>query len=148
MGGNNNYTNYRMWMESDDGENNWREMDINDVFITGKYYKFVVDIKTASGNMFPLYDNGSSIVPDVSATVNGYYANVIKAYDQDPSTYITVEYNFGMCNDDVVENITITNIDAPVAGQTPDYTANCFGTGYSLTWAGLSLTREPHGRTG
>lgn len=44
VGGNNNYTNYRMWMESDDGENNWREMDINDVFITGKYYKFVVDI--------------------------------------------------------------------------------------------------------
>ena len=132
VGGNNNYTNYRMWMESDDGENNWREMDINDVFITGKYYKFVVDIKTASGNMFPLYDNGSSIVPDVSATVNGYYARVIKAYDQDPSTYITVEYNFGMCNDDVVENITITNIDAPVAGQTPDYTANCFGTGYSM----------------
>lgn len=132
VGGNNNYTNYRMWMESDDGENNWREMDINDVFITGKYYKFVVDIKTASGNMFPLYYNGSSIVPDVSATVNGYYARVIKAYDQDPSTYITVEYNFGMCNDDVVENITITNIDAPVAGQTPDYTANCFGTGYSM----------------
>lgn len=132
VGGNNNYTNYQMWMESDDGENNWREMDINDVFITGKYYKFVVDIKTASGNMFPLYDNGSSIVPDVSATINGYYARVIKAYDQDPSTYITVEYNFGMCNDDVVENITITNIDAPVAGQTPDYTANCFGTGYSM----------------
>ena len=132
VGGNNNYTNYRLWMESDDGENNWREMDINDVFITGKYYKFVVDIKTASGNMFPLYYNGSSIVPDVSATVNGYYARVIKAYDQDPSTYITVEYNFGMCNDDVVENITITNIDAPVAGQTPDYTANCFGTGYSM----------------
>lgn len=132
VGGSSNYTDYRMWMESDDGENNWREMDINDVFITGKYYKFVVDIKTASGNMFPLYDNGSSIVPDVSATVNGYYARVIKAYDQDPSTYITVEYNFGMCNDDVVENITITNIDAPVAGQTPDYTANCFGTGYSM----------------
>lgn len=132
VGGSSNYTDYRMWMESDDGENNWREMDINDVFITGKYYKFVVDIKTASGNMFPLYDNGSSIVPDVSATVNGYYARVIKAYDQDPSTYITVEYNFGMCNDDVVENITITNIDAPVPGQTPDYTANCFGTGYSM----------------
>ena len=132
VGGNNNYTNYRMWMESDDGENNWREMDINDVFITGKYYKFVVDIKTASGNMFPLYDNGSSIVPDVSATVNGYYANVIKAYDQDPSTYITVKYNFGMCNDSVIENITVVDVTEPVAGEYPSYTYNILGSGYQM----------------
>ncbi len=124
VGGNNNYTNYRMWMESDDGENNWREMDINDVFITGKYYKFYADIKTTSGNMFPLYDNGSSIVPDVSATVNGDHANVIKAYDQDPSTYITVEYNFGMCNDSVIENITVVDVTEPVAGEYPSYTYN------------------------
>lgn len=132
VGGNNNYTNYRMWMESDDGENNWREMDINDVFITGKYYKFVVDIKTASGNMFPLYDNGSSIVPDVSATVNGYYANVIKAYDQDPSTYITVKYNFGMWNDSVIENITVVDVTEPVAGEYPSYTYNILGSGYQM----------------
>ena len=132
VGGNNNYTNYRMWMESDDGENNWREMDINDVFITGKYYKFYTDIKTASGNMFPLYDNGVSIVPNVSATVNGYYANVIKAYDQDPSTYITVEYNFGMCNDSVIENITVVDVTAPVAGEHPSYTYNILGSGYRM----------------
>ena len=46
-------------------------------FWSGYYYKLVVDIRTNNGYEFPLYDNGSSIVPDVPATVNGYTANVI-----------------------------------------------------------------------
>ena len=130
VGGSSNYTEFRKWYVSYDGDE-WFEMDPSLTFTAGRYYKFVVDIRTNNGYEFPLIDNGT-IQPNVSATVNGYYANVIKAYDQDPSRYITVEYNFGECNDDVVENITITNIDAPVAGQTPDYMANCFGTGYSM----------------
>ncbi|MBR2977268.1 MAG: dockerin type I repeat-containing protein, partial [Oscillospiraceae bacterium] len=130
VGGSNNYTEYRKWYESSDGDD-WWEINTSSEFKSGYYYKFVTDIRTINGYEFPLIDNGT-IQPNVSATVNGYYANVIKAYDQDPSRYITVEYNFGECNDDVVENIAITSIDAPVAGQTPDYTANCFGTGYSM----------------
>ncbi|CDC77344.1 putative uncharacterized protein [Candidatus Colimorpha enterica] len=131
LGSGNTITNYRAWYVSNDGSN-YTRMSQGDKFVAGKYYKFSTWVRTADGYEFPLYDNGVSIVPKVSATVNGYYANVKKAYDQDPARVIVVEYNFGMCNDDVVENITITNIDAPVAGQTPDYTANCFGTGYSM----------------
>ena len=65
-------------------------------------------------------------------SVNGYYARVIKAYDQDPSTYITVEYNFGMCNDSVVENITVVDVTEPVAGEYPSYTYNILGSGYQM----------------
>ena len=72
-------------------------------------------VRTTDGNEFTLYDNGVSIVPNVSATVNGYYANVIKAYDQDPSRVIVVEYDFGMCNDSVIENITVVDVTEPVA---------------------------------
>ena len=130
VGGSSNYTDYRQWYESSDGDD-WWEINTSSEFKSGYYYKFYVDILTNEGYEFPLVDVGT-IQPDVTATVNGYSANVIKANDQDPSRYITVEYNFGECNDDVVEKITVTNIDAPVAGQTPDYTANCFGTGYSM----------------
>jgi len=130
VGGSSNYTDYRQWYMSSDNDD-WWPINGNHTFMSGYYYKLYVDIRTNNGYEFPLIDMGT-IQPDVSATVNGYYANVIKANDQDPSRYITVEYNFGECNDDVVENIAITNIDAPVAGQTPDYMANCFGTGYSM----------------
>ena len=130
VGGSNNYTEYRQWYMSSDNDD-WWEINGNHTFLAGYYYKLYVDIRTNEGYEFPLIDVGT-IQPDVTATVNGYSANVIKAYEQDPSRYITVEYNFGECNDDVVENIAITNIDAPVAGQTPDYMANCFGTGYSM----------------
>ena len=131
VGGSSNYTEYRQWYESDTGYDNWREMSPGETFTSGKYYKLYVDIRTSEGYEFPLIDMGT-IQPDVHAYINGYAANVYKGYEQDPSRYITVEYNFGECNDSVVESITITNIDAPVAGQTPDYLANCFGTGYSM----------------
>ena len=131
VGGSSNYTEYRTWYMSSDNDD-WWEINGSHQFMAGYYYKLVVDIRTNEGYEFPLYDNGSSIMPDVNAYVNNYAAKVIKAYDQDPSRYITVEYNFGECNDSVVESITITNIDAPVAGQTPDYMASCFGTGYSM----------------
>ena len=134
VGGSSNYTNYRKWYMSSDGDD-WWEVGTNHQFMSGYYYKLYVDIQTASGYEFPLYDNGSSIVPDVSATVNGYYARVIKAYEQDPSAYITVEYDFGMCNDSVVEQIAVVDVTAPVAGERPNYTYNILGTGYQMNTA-------------
>jgi len=132
VGGSSNYTEYRKWYVFSD-ENKWQEIDKSHQFRSGDYYKLAVEIRAGNGYEFPLYDSGTNgIQPDVSATVNGYSATVTKTYGQDPSRWITVEYNFGECNDDVVETINVTNIDAPVAGQTPDYMANCFGTGYSM----------------
>jgi len=134
VGGSSNYTDYRQWYESSDGEV-WWKIDTSSKFAADYYYKFVVDIRTNNGYEFPVYDNGSSIVPDVSATVNGYYAKVIKAYDQDPSRYITVEYNFGECNDSVVNSIIVENVTAPVAGERPTYTYSIRGSGYQMNTA-------------
>ena len=134
VGGSGNYTEFRKWYMSSDGYD-WWEINSNHSFMSGYYYKFVVDIQTKSGYEFPLYDNGSSIVPDVSATVNGYYANVIKAYDQDISRYVTVEYDFGECSDSVIENIIVENVTAPVAGKRPDYTYSIRGGGYQMNTA-------------
>ena len=129
----NNYKDYRQWYMSSDGDE-WWPINENHTFMSGYYYKLYVDIQTASGYEFPLIDNGT-IQPDVSATVNGYYARVIKAYDQDPSTYITVEYNFGMCNDSIVEQIAVVDVTAPVAGERPNYTYNILGSGYQMNTA-------------
>ncbi|MBR5284552.1 MAG: hypothetical protein IKU27_05840, partial [Clostridia bacterium] len=131
VGNYNNYKDYRQWYMSSDGDE-WWVINENQTFISGYYYKFVVDIQTASGYEFAVYDDGTSIQPNVSATVNGYYAKVIKAYEQDPSTYITVEYNFGECNDSIVEQVAIVDVTAPVAGQRPNYTYNILGTGYQM----------------
>ena len=133
VGNYNNYKDYRQWYMSSDGDE-WWPINENHTFMSGYYYKFYVDIQTESGYEFPLYDNGT-IQPDVSATVNGYYARVIKAYDQDPSTYITVEYDFGMCNDTIVEQIAVVDVTAPVAGERPNYTYNILGSGYQMNTA-------------
>ena len=132
LGNNSNYTTYRQWLESDTGYDGWTEMTPGDSFEADKYYKFVTDIYTQNGYEFPTYDNGTSIVPGVYAYVNNYAANVSKGYEQDPARYITVEYFFGICNDEVVELIGITGITAPVPGQKPSYTAGVQGIGYHV----------------
>ncbi len=133
VGGSSNYTDYRRWYESSDGYD-WWEINTSSKFKSGYYYKLYVDIRTNNGYEFPLIDNGT-IQPNVSATVNGYYANVIKAYEQDPSRYITVEYNFGECSDSIVEKITVENVTAPVAGEKPNYNWSIRGTGYQMDTA-------------
>ncbi len=133
VGGSSNYTDYRQWYVSYDGDE-WFEMDPSLTFTAGRHYKLYVDIRTNNGYEFPLIDNGT-IQPNVSATVNGYYATVYKAYEQDPSRYITVEYNFGECSDSVVENIIIENVTAPVAGEKPNYNWSIRGSGYQMNTA-------------
>jgi len=138
VGGSSNYTDYRTWYWSSDNDewyemgtlSNGEKMD----FWSGYYYKLVVDIRTNNGYEFPLIDVGT-IQPDVTATVNGYAATVHKAYEQDPSRYITVEYNFGECSDSVVERITVENVTEPVAGQKPNYNWAIRGTGYQMDTA-------------
>ena len=131
VGGSSNYTEYRKWYMSSDNDD-WWEINGSHQFMSGYYYKLVVDIRTNNGYEFPLYDNGYSIMPDVNAYINGYVANVYKGYEQDPSRYITVEYNFGECNDSVVENIIIENVTAPVAGEKPNYNWSIRGSGYQM----------------
>ena len=125
-----NNSNYVSWYVSDNGVD-YTPMTSGDKFIGGKYYKVEMEVRTHTGYEFALKDVGS-IQPDVSATVNGYKATVIKTYDQDPSESITVQYNFGLCNDTIIEEINIVDVPKPVPGEKPVYTVAVSGTGYHI----------------
>lgn len=129
--GNNNST-YRRWYQSDTGYDGWAEMSPGSAFVAGKYYKFEIDVYCKSGYEFSVYDDGTSIQPNVAACVNNYGAKVSKSYEQDPSRYITVTYFFGICNSSVVSSITVTNVTPPVAGEKPNYTYSIEGNGYQM----------------
>ncbi len=128
MGGSSDYTQYRFWLVSDDGVNNWKIIDKTTPFVAGKYYKFIVEMQVGSKYEFPTYNS----TPSFWAKVNGDYATVEKTYGKDPAKYVTVEYEFGMCNDSVIENIIIENVTIPVAGEKPTYTATVRGSGYYI----------------
>ncbi len=128
MGGNIDYTQYRFWFVSDNGTDNWKLIDKNTPFVAGKYYKFVVEMQTKSQYEFPSY-NGA---PNFWAKVNGDYVMPQKTYGMDPSHYVTVSYEFGVCNDSMIENIVIDNVTTPVAGEKPTYTATVRGSGYYI----------------
>ncbi len=125
IGSSNNYTQYRRWYMSSDGED-WWEIGVNHQFMSGYHYKFSVDIQTASNREFGTY-NGQ---PAIWASINGNYVLPIKMNGQDAAHYITVEYNFGECNDSVIENITVKNITEPIAGEKPSYEYSILGDGY------------------
>ncbi len=128
MGGSSNDTQYRFWLVSDDGVNNWKIIDKTTPFVAGKYYKFIVEMQVGSKYEFPTYNSA----PNFWAKVNGDYATVEKTYGKDPAKYVTVEYEFGICNDSVIENIEIINVTTPIAGENPTYTATVRGSGYNV----------------
>lgn len=116
------------WMMSSDGDD-WWEINEDHTFMAGYYYKLYIDVITQKHAMYPLTEN---LDPNVVARVNGYDATVKKTYDQDPSHSLTVEYNFGECNDSVVEKIAVVDVKKPVAGESPNYNVNILGTGYRI----------------
>ncbi len=123
---------FMRWYQSDNGYDGWTEMSRYSTFTAGKYYKFRADVWAKGDRVFPTYDDGVSIQPNISAVVNGYGASVFKMYEQEPSKYVTVEYFFGYCNSSVVNNITILNVTPPVAGAKPSYVYSIDGNGYSM----------------
>ena len=132
MGGSNNYTQYRFWFVSDNGVDNWKLMDKNTAFVAGKYYKFAVEMQTKAGYAFPTMVSYDGCEPYIWAMVNGNYTKAHKTYNMDPNHYVTIYYEFGMCNDSVIENIVINNVTEPIAGEKPTYTASIHGSGYYI----------------
>jgi len=120
------------WSVSTDGIN-FVSMASGEKFVGGKYYRVFMDVNLAGKDYkFPVTTASGTVQPDVISYVNGNLAVTEKAYDQDPETVITVYFDFGKCNDSIIEEITIVDVVAPVAGQHPTYTANMFGTGYHV----------------
>ena len=120
------------WTVSTDGVNFYSMAD-GEKFEGGKYYRVFMDVNLAGTDYkFPVTTASGSVQPDVISYVNGNPAVTEKAYDQDPETVITVYFDFGKCNDYIIEEIDILDVVAPVAGQHPTYTANTYGTGYHV----------------
>lgn len=116
------------WEESTDGKT-WTKMASNSTFTIGKHYRASVDVMTRNGNIF---DIDAQIEPNVVATVNGYYAEVFRYPEVDPSELICVRFDFGILNDNIIEQIDIDGVIEPVVGENPNYSCAISGTGYTV----------------
>jgi len=120
------------WMVSDDGRS-YTTMTSGTKFVGGKYYKVYMDVHLSNNNYtFLVTDRTGSVMPDVTASINSGRATVTKVYEESPEEAITLCYDFGICNDYIIEEIHITDIVTPVVGAYPTYTANIRGTGYRV----------------
>jgi len=119
------------WAKSDDG-NTWTPMGSNETFTVGKYYRVAIDVAALNGYIF---DIDPQIEPNVAAAVNGYYAEVLRYPEEDPSELICVRYNFGILNDNIIEQIDIDGVIEPVVGEHPSYNCAVSGSGYTVNKA-------------
>lgn len=116
------------WEESTDGET-WTKMASNSTFTIGKHYRADVNVMTRNGNIF---DIDAQFEPNIVATVNGYYAEVFRYPEVDPSELICVRFDFGILNDNIIEQIDIDGVIEPVVGENPNYSCAISGTGYTV----------------
>ena len=116
------------WEESTDGET-WTQMASNDTFTVGYHYRASINVMCRKGSIF---DIDAQFEPNVVATVNGYYAEVFRYPEEDPSALICVRFDFGILNDNVIEQIDIDGVIEPVVGENPNYSCAISGTGYTI----------------
>jgi len=115
------------WEASADGET-WTAMTSN-TFSTGTHYRATVSLQASQNYVFPLDPQND---PDLPATINGYSAEVLRCGEEDPSQFLSVRFNFGLLNDNVIEQIDIDGIIEPVVGEKPGYTCAISGNGYTI----------------
>ena len=108
---------------------NGTEISSGATFKEGKSYSVIIQIKAKSGSQFPVDELGN---PGVYCRVNGYDAQVHAVEGKDPAQYAQVWFDFGQCNDSIIEQIVITGITPPVPGEHPSYTAAVSGSGYRI----------------
>ena len=108
---------------------NGKEIFSGATFKEGANYSIAIEIKAKSGSEFPLDEQGN---PNVYCRVNGYDAEVDAVEGKDPSQYAQVRFDFGQCNDSIIEHIAIVGIMPPVPGEHPSYSAAVLGSGYRI----------------
>ena len=106
-------------------------LDTDDTFVAGHTYQAFIHLKTR-GNYEFHYDYGST--PPVTAKIvtdsGTYTARTAKAYERDPFEEIDVICDF-VCEYKTISQVSITGLDAPKDGKTPDYSADLGGDGYA-----------------
>lgn len=122
------------WHDSTNGHGNY----ISNItsFTEGREYTLDIFIATTDNYSFrldPDYD-----IPDISAKINGKSARVYSEGNRDEAI-ISYKYKTP------IEVVTVTGIDAPVAGKTPDTEATSTKAGYKVAkveW--YDTTSTPH----
>ncbi len=92
-----------------------------DKFEAGKVYTVEVNVKPKSGYTVWQGDDMA-----VKATINGMATETPIGYEDNT---IGIEYTFAELKT-LISSVTITDIDAPVIGKTPDYNITAKGTGF------------------
>lgn len=112
------------WIRDLGGGYTYTMEPLEDTFIEGKIYQVNILIEAVHPYRFAVDSQGQ---PKVSATVKGVQATVRDAYGYlDPSRYCIVSYQFPavpLNNYCRLENVEVTQLDAPLPGMQPDYTA-------------------------
>ena len=119
------------WEESTDGKT-WTRMAANATFTVGKHYRASINVLARRGNLFAI---DAQVEPNVLTIVNGYYATVSRYPEEDPGELICVTYDFGMLNDNIIEQIDIDGVAEPVVGESPSYNCAIAGSGYTINTA-------------
>lgn len=98
-----------------------------DTFIAG--HQYAVDVcfmvKDSDSYRFKVDEDDC---PDVTGTINGFASENVSAM---ADTIATVRYVF-TCNGEDITSVAIADIDEPVAGVIPDFTASTAATGYTF----------------
>ncbi len=118
-------TGYRIanieWFDSTDGYGNY----ISNITSFSEGREYTVDIYLETTGIYKFNLDPDYPIPDISASINGKYAKVYSMGNEDEAI-ISFKYKTP------VEVITVTGIDAPVAGNTPDMTAVSTKAGYEI----------------
>ena len=111
---------------------NGSEMAKTDKFVAGNSYSVSIWVYAKDGYVFAVDKSGATFKTNVTATIDSNAVKVNKAYEQSPWEVIELYIDWGICNDSVIEDVIITDVTKPVAGEYPSYFATVKGTGYKI----------------
>lgn len=103
-----------------------KSMTSSDTFQADKIYEVTVRLEEVTGILFAKNTFGEYYM---TANVNGMAANVMPVYGN--SNQVDVSFRFDPVGG-LISSASVTGIDAPVAGKTPDYTATLGSTEYKF----------------
>lgn len=120
------------WRDTTDGYGNYIYNITS--FTEGREYTANITLETTGNNSFrldPDYD-----IPDITAKINGKYAGIYSEGGRD-TAYIYYRFKTP------VEKVVVTGLTKPIAGATPDMTAESTKAGYKIEkikWMDDSVT--------
>lgn len=121
------YVNGLLWTNLD-SNGNTSYMKDSDKFTAGKSYRCEIYIRAKTGYVFNAANGDYFGI----STVNGKDAGYLVAdMGDDPVIAMTLHYDITI--PDPIKTVSVSGIDAPVAGKTADTSAVVDGTGYKIT---------------